>query len=110
MKLFVYGTLKKGFYNYGWLKDSKFLSDYTIPDFTLYDTGYGYPAAAEKENHIVEGELYEIDSETYKNIRSMEIGAGYEEQTLLGDIKLFIYTQNRIDTLYNKKEIGKRWN
>ena len=109
MKLFVYGTLKKGYYNHGWLKNTtKYLYDEVIHNFTLYDTGYGYPAAVSQEGSYIEGEVYEIDKETYRNIKSMEVGAGYEEK-IIGDLYFFIYTQNKLDMLYNKNLVGTKW-
>ena len=108
MKLFVYGTLKKGFYNHGWLKDSKFLCEASICGYTLYDTGYGYPAAVEEDYSCIAGEIYELSKEDYKYIRSMELGAGYDEIDL-GDFIIYTYPKERMKHLYNAKEIGKYW-
>ena len=62
--LFVYGTLKRGGSNHGWLADQTFLgSARTAPGFTLYSLGE-YPGlvvdAADREGVV--GELWAVDA------------------------------------------------
>jgi len=109
MKIFVYGTLKKGFYNHSCLGNNcKFLGNKKILGYTLHDTGKGYPAAVETKNKFITGELYDISPTQYKSIKAMELGAGYEEKTK-NDIKFFIYPNSRIDKLYHAPAIGEKW-
>jgi len=108
MKLFVYGTLKKGEYNHKCLENSTYVDDAMLEGYTLYDTGYGYPAAVEKKSSRIMGEVYELSKEDYKYIRSMELGAGYSEIDL-GDFIIYTYPKERIKHLCNAKEIGQRW-
>ena len=108
MKLFVYGTLKKGEYNHSYLKHSKYIDEAMLSGYTLYNTGYGYPAAVEKEGGHITGEVYEVSDQEYKYIRSMELGAGYNEEDL-GDFIIYTYPKERIKHLCNAKEIGQRW-
>ena len=108
MKLFVYGTLKKGFYNHSWLRNSSYLGDYSIPGFTLYDTGYGYPAAVRKEKSYIMGETYEVDEYTYRAIQRMEIGASYQEETIDG-YSIFTFTKDTLNQTMQSKEIGEVW-
>lgn len=64
MKLFVYGTLKKGGYNHHLLKDAKFLGEATIFG-KLYSMG-SFPAMKEdgEQTSAVHGEVYEVDGFT----------------------------------------------
>ena len=57
-KVFVYGTLKKGFGNHDLLKSSKFLGEAYIRA-QLYSLG-GLPVAIEKSSSFVFGEVYEV--------------------------------------------------
>ena len=108
MKIFVYGTLKQGEYNHKCLKNSTYIDDAMLKGFTLYDTGYGYPAAVEEEYSCITGEVYEVSEQDYKYIRSMELGAGYDEIDL-GEFIIYTFPKERIKHLYNAKKIGKSW-
>jgi len=108
MKLFVYGTLKRGEYNHHCLSNSTYISDAKVEGFTLYDTGYGYPAAVEKEHSCITGEIYETSKEDFRCIRSMEFGAGYDSIDL-GEFIIYTFPKERIKHLYNAKEIGRAW-
>jgi gamma-glutamylcyclotransferase (GGCT)/AIG2-like uncharacterized protein YtfP len=61
MKLFVYGTLKKGFCNHHVLGNAKFIGAYTTqPRYTMYDMG-AYPAIRLDGKTSIVGEVYEIN-------------------------------------------------
>jgi gamma-glutamylaminecyclotransferase len=61
MKVFVYGSLKKGFYNHGLLSESTFIDNaMTLPKYTMYDLG-GYPAIVEMGDTPIFGEVYEVN-------------------------------------------------
>ena len=108
MKLFVYGSLKKGKYNHFLLKTSQYLYNQTMVDFTLYDTGYGYPAAVPKKDEYIVGEVYEITPEVYNRIRQMEIGAGYEE-VQVEDTIFFYFPKKSLEHYPRAKEMGDIW-
>jgi gamma-glutamylcyclotransferase (GGCT)/AIG2-like uncharacterized protein YtfP len=64
VKVFVYGTLKRGYHNHRILGDSKFLSEATTkPLYKLYDCG-SYPCITfdEKDGRAIKGELFEVSS------------------------------------------------
>jgi gamma-glutamylcyclotransferase (GGCT)/AIG2-like uncharacterized protein YtfP len=75
MLLFVYGSLKKGFCNYHYMKNAKFLNKCRTKDkFTMFNLGE-YPAISEEPSYQIEGELYEIaddDLQTLQNIDELE--------------------------------------
>jgi gamma-glutamylaminecyclotransferase len=63
MKLFVYGTLKRGFGNNRLLRDAKFLGNArTVQPFVLLDSGFPVMTPVGAGNMRVSGEVYEIDN------------------------------------------------
>lgn len=62
MKLFVYGTLKRGGHLSYYLDECEFLGTATTPPvFRLFDLGY-YPALVFADGYPITGEVYEVDS------------------------------------------------
>ena len=75
MKLFVYGTLKRGGGNHRYLHGCKYLGNYVMKNHVLFDLNYGFPYMARQENHEVIGEVYEIGEltgTTLKNVDRLE--------------------------------------
>ncbi len=88
--LFVYGTLKRGFYNHYYLEKAEFVGEATtVEKFSLYVKGFiPYVLKSPKVSYI-KGEVYLIDEETLQNIDLLE-GHPYEyyrEKTLVRLIK-----------------------
>lgn len=75
-KLFaVYGSLRKGFHNHGYVRGTKFLGTFkTKPIYTLVSLG-SYPAVKRGGDTAIEYELYETDNESV--IRSIHGLEGY---------------------------------
>lgn len=75
MKIFIYGSLKKGFYNHDVLKsiDARFIKNVqTTPDYLLVDLTY-FPGLVRSENgKSIKGELYEIDEQGKKILDILE--------------------------------------
>ncbi len=76
MHLFVYGTLKRGFKNYNFLKNAKFVDEaITLKKFIMLSFG-SYPAIIEKEDSefssYVFGEVFEINKEILEKIDILE--------------------------------------
>ncbi|MCS7013973.1 MAG: gamma-glutamylcyclotransferase [Chloroherpetonaceae bacterium] len=69
MKLFVYGTLRRGLERHWLLQNSSYLGDGTIRA-RLYDLG-DYPGI-KKGNGTVYGELYEVDAPTLARLDEEE--------------------------------------
>lgn len=107
-KIAVYGSLKKGFYNYREQMGEPI--GYSRIDGAMY-LCYSYPHLYRPEHseadtvreHSVE--IYEVSNEVYDGIYSMEIGAGYDavEMTLqsntdgsIHDVVVF-YTSKETD-------------
>lgn len=63
MRVFVYGTLKKGFHNNQLLGNSEFLGQFkTEPRFTMFSFG-GFPAVSIGGTTPIKGEIYQIQEE-----------------------------------------------
>lgn len=74
MKLFVYGTLKRGFGNNRLLADSLFLGEaITKPTYRLFDCG-GFPALSKdiKSGYEVLGEIWDVIGETLELVDILE--------------------------------------
>lgn len=82
MKVAVYGSLRKGEYNFERFKDSfgdqvKVLeTQITVPGFNLYSLG-PYPAVQRGEGAVVV-DILEVEGQALKSMDSMELGAGYD--------------------------------
>jgi gamma-glutamylaminecyclotransferase len=59
MKIFVYGTLKKGFGNHRLIKEARFLGESFIKG-TMYSMG-AFPGVVLKGDNNIKGEVYEVD-------------------------------------------------
>jgi gamma-glutamylcyclotransferase (GGCT)/AIG2-like uncharacterized protein YtfP len=95
IKIFVYGTLKRGFYNNVYLKHSTFigmaLTKYKYPMVRLEEE---FPYLINDKNHgkHVKGELFEIDDITLKMLDILE---DYPH----------LYTRETIELVIDGKEI-----
>lgn len=78
MKVFVYGTLKKGYGNHRLLAASKFIDvAATYENYLLYDGGFPYAVnqenCNEEDNTLpVLGEVYEVDRATLAALDQLE--------------------------------------
>lgn len=85
-KLFVYGTLKKGFYNHFYLKNAKYLGKAkTLHPYPLIAPKRYYPYLVDKKGKgkIVKGELYEVDIATLKRIDRLEEAPRYYKRDFI---------------------------
>ena len=76
-KIFVYGTLKKGFCNHFYLDGSAFLGTTTTREkyFMCVDSGIPYVFKCEKNSSFkgfVKGEVYLVDVEVLRSIDELE--------------------------------------
>jgi len=81
----VYGSLKKGRYNHGLLKDQKFLGKTTVRGIMQLNYGYPHlfdPKEVNAKAHNHEAEVYEASYNVFRAIDGMELGAGYRQQPI----------------------------
>lgn len=70
-KLFVYGTLKRGFRNHHLLTGKYLTSGRTVSRFKMW--GFGFPRISRSRKGLsVEGELYQIDDKTLARCDALE--------------------------------------
>lgn len=71
--VFVYGTLRRGFYNHGYLRDCPCLGQaVTAEPYTMYVTG-GVPSLmADEPRYTVVGEVYRVDAATLARLDALE--------------------------------------
>lgn len=79
-KVFVYGSLKTGFFNnLLFLQHSECLERdiHTDPEFCMYDSGCGYPYLIDG-NYSIVGEVYLVNSHTLKDLDRLEgVSSGF---------------------------------
>lgn len=92
--IFVYGTLKKGFYNHKFLKDAKYIGNSFINNYYLVSIkNKKYPGIL-KGKGIVFGEIYLVDNTLLKKLDILE------------EIKEKVYNRIKIKSfLINKKRL-----
>jgi gamma-glutamylcyclotransferase (GGCT)/AIG2-like uncharacterized protein YtfP len=75
MKLFVYGTLKRGKQAHHLLQNATFLGERTVRGFVLLDAG-AYPAMVRAregdDNPVVRGEIWDVPDEAIEAIDRWE--------------------------------------
>ena len=82
-RVFVYGSLKRGGRLHSALHLSRFLGTWQTKHeaYSLIDLG-AFPAMTTGGEHIVEGEMYEVDDGILKRLDMIELGAGYYRQRI----------------------------
>ncbi len=58
--VFVCGTLMRGECAHSFLADAKFVGEYCLRDYAIYNLGW-YPGICPKQGSIVYGEVYAVD-------------------------------------------------
>ena len=81
-RIFVYGTLRKGMYNHDlYLKDrGVYCGEGYIKGSLMTITGKVYPAFLPEGQHLVLGELYDVDEQTLKCLDELECYYGEDHQ------------------------------
>jgi len=82
-KVFVYGSLKEGFYNHDVLGDSELLGLFTTePNYTMFDLG-SYPGVMKGGSTAILGEVYKITPETLERLDYLEGYPGYYDRCVV---------------------------
>lgn len=82
--ILVYGSLRKGAYNYDRFKayfedEFQYVTTLKIEGFDLYALPYGYPGIKRNsiENNILIVDIIKVSDECFDEIEAMEIHSGY---------------------------------
>ncbi len=84
-RVFVYGTLKRGFRLHFYLESGKFLGEGFIEGYEMYIVDW-YPAVIKGKGKVF-GEIYEVDDKTLKLLDEIE-----DEGLLYKRVKEKVYT------------------
>jgi len=88
-KIFVYGSLKSGFFNHYLLAGAEFKGAGKIEGLSLWNYYNMYPIAAPKNKAEVLGEFYTVNEETFEHIVWLEVNSGYDACTIDGETYFF---------------------
>lgn len=114
MKVFVYGTLKRGFPNSYLLRNSTYIGKATTVDkFCMYDLGAFPAVACSPEISKIEGEVYNIDKATLVNLDMLEGYPNLYTRTLInvkterGIVAAIIYvaSSTTVESIQNRAKI-----
>lgn len=111
MYIFVYGSLKNGFENHGWLEDIGYYIGNGITknaEFKMYSVDDRYPAITQG-NEKISGELYRIDDDNIIYIDYLEGYPNYyDRKEFLIDfngklVKAYIYYIKNIKDVFGEE-------
>ncbi len=113
--VFVYGTLKRGGVNHGWIEQQQFVAEAcTLPLYRMFDLG-GYPGMVRSKDGIsIQGEVWSVDEAGLALLDVLEDTAGgeYERVTLQleGDfatprVEGYIYLRS----VEGRRDVGSCW-
>lgn len=113
--VFVYGTLKRGGSNHGWIAPQQFVAEArTAPLYRLYDLG-GYPGMVRDENGLsIQGEVWSVDEAGLIKLDELEDTEGGEYErvpvALEGEwasqrVEGYVYLRS----IEGRCEVGTRW-
>ena len=80
MRIFVYGTLKRGLSNHGWMAGQQFIAEaHTAPEYRMVDCG-GYPGMfpVKLGGASIQGEIWEVDEAGRQKLDVLEDVEGGE--------------------------------
>ena len=72
IRVFVYGTLKRGFINNHILLRCPQEKNFTLDNFAMYNYHKAFPMIIEQKGNIVKGETYNVDVITFNMIDKLE--------------------------------------
>ncbi|PSL40009.1 gamma-glutamylcyclotransferase (GGCT)/AIG2-like uncharacterized protein YtfP [Planomicrobium soli] len=82
MKLFVYGSLKRGGKYHCYLDEATLIAEHAVAKGVLYDSGLGYPAIVLSGSDDIIGEIYDIPDELWPALDDLEGYTGGAETDL----------------------------
>ena len=72
MRMFVYGSLKRGHTNHTLMQDSRFLADATTqPAYDMLDFGY-YPGVIANGRYSIRGEVFTVSGDVLNVVDALE--------------------------------------
>lgn len=108
-RVFVYGTLKRGGDNHGWIERQQFIAEaHTKPLYRMFDLG-GYPGMIRaKEGFAIEGEVWDVDDAGLAQLDVLEDTEGGEYERVLIELDGEFANQQVEGYLYLRNVEGRR--
>lgn len=114
--VFVYGTLKRGGDNHGWIQQQQFVAEaHTQPLYRMYDLG-GYPGMVRVPNQglSIEGEVWEVDEAGLAKLDILEDieGGEYERvpvPLLGGFAERYVEGYIYLRSTEGRRDVGNCW-
>lgn len=113
MKIFVYGTLKRGKSNHDLMYGYDDVEEGYVNGYKMYTNGY-YPLAVRgDENDIIFGEIFSFNKNQENILKKLDMLEGYnnEETDLYKRIEVNVNTESGTEQaymyLYNRQVINK---
>lgn len=90
--VFVYGSLKKSYWNHTLMQDSVFVGEATTNEtFFMHDVGFpyvfDYPVHDKQPSYPVKGEVYSVPSEVLRDLDCLE-GVPYHYQRRIVEVNV----------------------
>lgn len=113
--VFVYGTLKRGGSNHGWIAQQQFVAEArTAPLFRLYDLG-GYPGMVRVEDGLsIQGEVWSVDEVGLIKLDVLEDTEGGEYERVVVPLE-GEWASQRVEgyvylrSIEGRREVGVCW-
>ncbi len=113
--IFVYGTLKRGGENHGWIDKQRFIAEArTLPQYRLFDLG-GYPGMVHAQDGVsIQGEVWEVDEVGLTRLDVLEDTEGGEYERVIVRLEGEFTTQRVEGYIYlrrieGRREVGACW-
>ena len=111
--VFVYGTLMRGEGAHSYLSKAKFVGEYRLRDYAIYNLGW-YPGIRPKADSVVYGEVYAVDDRMLKEMDRYEgEGSLYHRTPVVAeneagtvDAVAYVYAKE----IRGNEIAGGRWN
>lgn len=114
-RVFVYGTLKRGGENHGWIAKQRFIAAArTLPLYRMYDLG-GYPGMIEAADGLaIQGEIWEVDEAGLTQLDVLEDTDGGEYERVLVQLEGEFATQRiegyrYLHSIEGRRDVGACW-
>ncbi|MBL9180269.1 MAG: gamma-glutamylcyclotransferase [Verrucomicrobiaceae bacterium] len=108
-RVFVYGTLKRGADNHGWIEKQQFVAKArTKPLYRLFDLG-GYPGMIRDDNgRAIEGEIWDVGEAGLTQLDVLEDIEGGEYERVVIELEGEFADQRVEGYLYLRGTEGRR--
>jgi gamma-glutamylaminecyclotransferase len=114
-RVFVYGTLKRGGENHGWIAQQQFIAEArTLPLYRLFDLG-GYPGMTHSRDGIsIQGEVWGVDEAGLTQLDVLEDTEGGEYERVTIELEGEFTTQRVEGYIYlrsveDRRDAGACW-